>query len=205
MLEIAKFPFCAAGAECTNGERYGGFASKEIVEDPVCALDWKLCGCYKRDGSVGESDMTDENGCKVELTIGESNPLPGPRQPSSSTSISPDDSSGQCSLLSPQVRASCVHVCVHVRVWREGGCSGDVVGLTTRPAGAGFSPCRVSAMIIWATRLPFSSGHIAVQTSDMLIPTLTGEACAQCGCWRHSSLGLTAFARATGSLQRLAI
>lgn len=59
-----------------------------------------MCGCYEP--GTAQSDMTTENGCKVELTIGESNPVQGPRQPSSSTPVSADDSSGQCALLSSQ-------------------------------------------------------------------------------------------------------
>ena len=103
MLEVAKFPFCAAGAKCTNGARYGGFASKTIVDECNQLPDFGMCGCYKR-GPQGpaESEMTTENGCKVELTIGESNPVQGPRQPSSSTPVSADDSSGQCAHLESQ-------------------------------------------------------------------------------------------------------
>lgn len=99
MLEVAKFPFCAAGAKCTNGARYGGFASKEIV-DACGANPIGLCGCYD---DTAETKMTESNGCKVELTIGESNPVPGPRQAHPVPYTVPfnfksDETNGKCSI-----------------------------------------------------------------------------------------------------------
>jgi hypothetical protein len=97
MLEVAKFPFCAAGAACANGARYGGFASKTIV-DSCLPTEMDLCGCY--DGTP-ESKMKDWNGCKVELTIGESNPVPGPRRPHPvpyATPFKTDETNGKCAI-----------------------------------------------------------------------------------------------------------
>jgi len=94
MLEVASFPFCAAGAVCTNGLRYGGFASEEIVTTR---------GCYKADFSV--TDASSDDGCKVELTIGESNPLPGPRRATNRATaavVPGNDVSGRCALLLAQ-------------------------------------------------------------------------------------------------------
>jgi len=91
MLEVAKFPFCGAGGKCTNGARYGGFASPAIVA---------TSGCYVPDTAV--EDTTEDNGCKVALTIGESNPVPGPRRPSTSGTVPADDSSGRCYLNEAQ-------------------------------------------------------------------------------------------------------
>ena len=92
MLEVAKFPFCGAGSTCTNGARYGGYADRSIVQTG---------GCYKAGTSV--DDMTTDNGCKVELTIGESNPVPGPRRATADGDLVPaDDTSGRCYLPSNQ-------------------------------------------------------------------------------------------------------
>ena len=52
--------------------------------------------------------MTEDNGCKVELTIGESNPVPGPRRPMANGLEFPgllppaDGTSGRCFLLTDQ-------------------------------------------------------------------------------------------------------
>lgn len=52
--------------------------------------------------------MTEDNGCKVELTIGESNPVPGPRRPMANGLGFPgllppaDGTSGRCFLLTEQ-------------------------------------------------------------------------------------------------------
>jgi hypothetical protein len=93
MLELVNFPYCGAGAACTNGARYGGYASPDIVS---------TSGCYA--GGTATEKMTEDNGCKVELTIGESNPVPGPRRPMANPGTLPpaDDTSGRCFLLAAE-------------------------------------------------------------------------------------------------------
>lgn len=92
MLEVANFPFCAAGGTCTTGKRYGGFANMKDVADQ---------GCYVDEPPVTVKAV--DNGCKVELTIGESNPVHGPRRPSQiGSEIPADDASGRCKLLEAQ-------------------------------------------------------------------------------------------------------
>ena len=89
MLEVATYPFCAAGAVCTNGARFGGFSRAEFVS--------KL-GCYATD-DVAARDTSGNDGCKVELTLGESNPLLGPRRPTAHptpSDLTADDASGRC-------------------------------------------------------------------------------------------------------------
>ena len=102
MLEVAKYPFCAAGAECKNGERFGGFSRREFVKPPE-----ELSGCYFTADQGEVTIPTAEDGCKVELEIGESNPLQGPRRPRKSTkegnklivdTVQAHDTSGRCSL-----------------------------------------------------------------------------------------------------------
>jgi hypothetical protein len=108
MLEVAKYPFCAAGAECKNGERFGGFSRRQFVSPS--SLSDSFSGCYFTEdegGKVTQGDPTAEDGCKVELEIGESNPLQGPRRPRKSTkegnklivdTVQAHDTSGRCSL-----------------------------------------------------------------------------------------------------------
>ena len=94
MLEVSSYPYCAKGKTCTSGVRFGGFAERDLVSKG---------GCYTSD--TKPEMRTDESGCKVELQVGESNPILGPRTPTPrATGAGPreDDASGLCGLLAPQ-------------------------------------------------------------------------------------------------------
>ena len=95
MLEVSSYPYCAKGKQCTGGVRFGGYAHRDLVS--------KIPGgCYK--SGTNPTDITDETGCKVELQVGESNPILGPRRSRIATDAAPleDDASGFCSLLASQ-------------------------------------------------------------------------------------------------------
>ena len=94
MLEVASYPYCAKGKTCTSGVRFGGYAARALVSTG---------GCYS--SGTNTDQRTDESGCKVELQVGESNPILGPRRPTSKTAGAvprENDASGFCSLLPNQ-------------------------------------------------------------------------------------------------------
>ena len=93
MLEVSSYPYCAKGKSCTSGVRFGGFAERDLVSKG---------GCYTSD--TKPEMRTDESGCKVELQVGESNPILGPRRSRIATDAAPpeDDASGFCSLEAKQ-------------------------------------------------------------------------------------------------------
>ena len=93
MLEVASYPYCAKGKTCTSGVRFGGYAARVLVSSG---------GCYTPDAKPDQ--RTDESGCKVELQVGESNPILGPRRPTppKTPAAQQNDASGFCSLLANQ-------------------------------------------------------------------------------------------------------